>query len=128
MAAAVADYRPKEVAREKIKKESSEFMLELVKTTDILSELGKMKRPGQVLIGFALETENEEENARKKLQKKNLDFVVLNSLQDEGAGFKTDTNKVTLIDKLGGIDKYALKTKSEVAKDICNKIIQLYNV
>ncbi len=128
MGAAVADYRPKEVAREKIKKESSEFMLELVKTTDILSELGKIKRSGQVLIGFALETENEEENARKKLQKKNLDFVVLNSLQDSGAGFKTDTNKVTIIDKDAGIEKYPLKTKSEVAKDICNKIIQLYNV
>lgn len=125
MSAAVADYRPKEISAEKIKKQSAEFNLELVKTTDILSELGKIKQEGQILIGFALETENETENAKDKLLRKNLDFIVLNSLQDKGAGFKADTNKVTIIDKtLNSVD-YPLKTKKEVAKDICQKIIDL---
>lgn len=125
MSAAVADYRPKEIAAEKIKKTTNEFNLELVKTTDILSELGKIKQKGQLLIGFALETENEEENAKNKLARKNLDFIVLNSLQDKGAGFKADTNKITIIDKNLVIDRYPLKTKQEVAKDICKKIIDL---
>ncbi|MEJ6982184.1 bifunctional phosphopantothenoylcysteine decarboxylase/phosphopantothenate--cysteine ligase CoaBC [Pedobacter sp. P351] len=125
MSAAVADYRPKEISAEKIKKQSSEFNLELVKTTDILSELGKIKREGQLLIGFALETENEQVNAKDKLKRKNLDFIVLNSLQDKGAGFQTDTNKVTIIDKNLNSVTYPLKTKQEVAKDICQKIIDL---
>jgi len=125
MSAAVADYRPKEIASEKIKKTDSEFNLELVKTTDILSELGKRKQTGQLLIGFALETQNEEENAKGKLLKKNLDFIVLNSLQDKGAGFKSDTNKITIIDKNLRIEHYPLKTKQEVAEDICKKIIDL---
>lgn len=127
MSAAVADYKPKDIAREKIKKTSGEFLLELVKTTDILTELGRIKQPGQVLVGFALETENEEENAKKKLVKKNLDFIVLNSLKDEGAGFKTDTNKITIIDRDFQTHQYPLKTKQEVARDICQKIITLSN-
>lgn len=125
MSAAVADYRPKEVAPEKIKKDSSEFNIELVKTTDILSELGRLKREGQILVGFALETNNEEENAVKKLKKKNLDFIVLNSLRDEGAGFKSDTNKITIIDKHLQKESFLLKNKDDVAKDICIKIIDL---
>lgn len=125
MSAAVADYRPKEISKAKIKKQSSEFNLELVKTKDILSELGKIKQEGQLLIGFALETENEQANAKDKLMRKNLDFIVLNSLQDKGAGFKADTNKVTIIDKNLNTVTYPLKTKQEVAKDICQKIIDL---
>lgn len=125
MSAAVADYRPKEISTEKIKKHCNEFNLELVKTTDILSELGKRKHKEQILIGFALETENEEENAKDKLVRKNLDFIVLNSLRDKGAGFKSDTNKVTIIDRNLTIKTYPLKTKQEVAKDICQKIIDL---
>jgi phosphopantothenoylcysteine decarboxylase/phosphopantothenate--cysteine ligase len=125
MAAAVADYRPLDVSKEKLKKTNANFNLELTKTTDILTELGRVKRAGQILVGFALETENEEENAKNKLLKKNLDFIVLNSLQDKGAGFKSDTNKVTIIDKLLQIERYPLKTKQDVAKDICKKIIDL---
>lgn len=125
MSAAVADYRPKEISREKIKKQNAEFNLELVKTTDILSELGKRKQRNQILVGFALETENEEQNAKDKLLRKNLDFIVLNSLKDKGAGFKADTNKVTIIDKNLELTTYSLKTKQEVAKDICQKIIDL---
>ena len=125
MSAAVADYKPKDIAVEKIKKTSTEFTLELVKTTDILSELGSIKQPEQILIGFALETENEEDNAKRKLRKKNLDFIVLNSLKDTGAGFKTDTNKITIIDRNLKTDYFSLKSKQEVAKDICQKILDL---
>jgi len=125
MSAAVADYRPKEISTEKIKKQNAEFNLELVKTTDILSELGKRKQRNQILVGFALETENEVQNAKDKLLRKNLDFIVLNSLKDKGAGFKADTNKVTIIDKNLELTTYSLKTKQEVAKDICQKIIDL---
>ena len=125
MSAAVADYRPKNVSTEKIKKEDTEFRLELVKTTDILTELGRSKQHSQLLVGFALETQNEEENAKKKLVKKNLDFIVLNSLQDEGAGFKADTNKITIIDKDMNVIRYPLKMKKEAAEDICTKIISL---
>lgn len=122
MNAAVADYRPKLVAPEKIKKSPSEFVIELVKTKDILSSLGEMKRDDQVLIGFALETNNEEEHAIAKLRKKNLDFIVLNSLKDEGAGFQGDTNKITIIDRQLRKETFPLKSKEEVAKDICRKI------
>ncbi len=125
MSAAVADYQPELVAKEKIKKKEASFAINLVKTVDILSELGSQKKPGQVLIGFALETENEQEHAIQKLQKKNLDLIVLNSLKDEGAGFKGDTNKITLIDKKLEIKTFELKTKSEVAADICQKILSL---
>ena len=125
MCAAVADYTPAVVATQKIKKQNDGFTIELKKTTDILKTLGLQKRPGQILVGFALETENEEQFAIDKLKKKNLDMIVLNSLNDAGAGFKNDTNKVTLIDS--GLNKttYNLKTKTEVAHDICVKVIEL---
>src|SRR3546814_16137255 len=97
LSSSVSDFTPATVSNEKIKKGGASMSLELHKTQDILASLGKIKQPGQLLIGFALETENELENARKKLQEKNLDLIVLNSLRDEGAGFGTDTNKVTML-------------------------------
>jgi phosphopantothenoylcysteine decarboxylase/phosphopantothenate--cysteine ligase len=125
-AAAVADYRPKNVATQKIKKESDEFVITLEKTKDILASLGAKKQK-QFLIGFALETENEIENAKKKIQKKNLDLIVLNSLQDEGAGFGSLTNKVTFINKDFKIEPMDLKSKEAVADDILNKVIAFFN-
>lgn len=121
-AAAVADYKPKIVAEQKIKKAVDHFVIELEKTKDILSSLGAAKKQ-QFLIGFALETENEIENAKAKIQKKNLDLIVLNSLQDEGAGFQKATNKVTFIDKDFKIEPMELKSKEAVADDIVNKVI-----
>jgi phosphopantothenoylcysteine decarboxylase/phosphopantothenate--cysteine ligase len=121
-AAAVADYKPKVVASQKIKKAADEFSIELEKTKDILASLGAIKKD-QFLIGFALETENEIENAKLKIQKKNLDLIVLNSLQDEGAGFKKETNKVTFIDKDFKIEPMELKSKESVAIDILNKVL-----
>ncbi|MEY4038870.1 MAG: bifunctional phosphopantothenoylcysteine decarboxylase/phosphopantothenate--cysteine ligase CoaBC, partial [Bacteroidota bacterium] len=121
-AAAVADYRPKTVASQKIKKSAAEFAIELEKTTDILAAMGAVKN-NQFLIGFALETENEIENAKLKIQKKNLDLIVLNSLQDEGAGFRKETNKVTFIDKDFTIEPMELKSKEAVANDILTKVI-----
>ena len=121
-AAAVADYKPKNVALQKIKKNADEFTIELEKTKDILASLGKIKK-NQFLIGFALETENEIENAKLKIQKKNLDLIVLNSLQDEGAGFGKTTNKVTFIDKFFTIEAMDLKSKEAVGDDILNKVI-----
>lgn len=125
-AAAVADYRPKNVALQKIKKSESNFSIELEKTKDILASLGEIKR-NQFLIGFALETENEIENAKLKIQKKNLDLIVLNSLQDEGAGFGTPTNKITFIDRNFSIEPMELKSKEAVAIDILNKVISHYD-
>ncbi|MBK9225237.1 MAG: bifunctional phosphopantothenoylcysteine decarboxylase/phosphopantothenate--cysteine ligase CoaBC [Flavobacterium sp.] len=124
-AAAVADYRPKVVANQKIKKSDANFTIELEKTKDILESLGKSKK-NQFLIGFALETENEIENAKAKIQKKNLDLIVLNSMNDEGAGFGKSTNKITFIDKHFTIEQMQLKSKEEVAADIINKIIVHY--
>ncbi|MEZ7504919.1 bifunctional phosphopantothenoylcysteine decarboxylase/phosphopantothenate--cysteine ligase CoaBC [Flavobacterium sp. Arc2] len=121
-AAAVADYKPKNVATQKIKKAADNFVIELEKTKDILASLGSIKK-NQFLIGFALETENEIENAKSKIQKKNLDLIVLNSLQDEGAGFGKQTNKVTFIDKNFNIEPMELKSKEAVADDILNKVI-----
>ena len=121
-AAAVADYKPKVVALQKIKKAAEEFSIELEKTKDILASLGAIKKE-QFLIGFALETQNEIENAKLKIQKKNLDLIVLNSLQDEGAGFKKETNKVTFIDKDFKIEPMELKSKESVAVDILDKVI-----
>lgn len=126
-AAAVADYRPKHVAAQKIKKGQESFTLELEKTQDVLLSLGE-KKNGQMLIGFALETENEIENAKAKIEKKNLDLIVLNSLNDEGAGFGKPTNKVTFIDKDMAIEPLELKSKEEVATDIINKIKERFNV
>ncbi|RXR32164.1 bifunctional phosphopantothenoylcysteine decarboxylase/phosphopantothenate--cysteine ligase CoaBC [Flavobacterium piscinae] len=125
-AAAVADYKPKVVANQKIKKSDVNFSIELEKTKDILASLGEIKKH-QFLIGFALETENEIEHAKLKIQKKNLDLIVLNSLNDEGAGFGKATNKITFIDKSFQIEPMPLKSKEEVAKDILNKIIQQYH-
>jgi phosphopantothenoylcysteine decarboxylase/phosphopantothenate--cysteine ligase len=121
-AAAVADYKPKFVAEQKIKKSEASLTIELEKTQDILASLGKIKQ-NQFLIGFALETENEIENAKLKIQKKNLDLIVLNSLQDEGAGFGKATNKITFIDKDFIVEPMDLKTKELVANDIMNKVI-----
>ena len=114
--AAVADYAPKIVAKEKIKKSEAEFTIELVKNPDILKTMGE-KKTHQFLVGFALETQNEEENAKSKLQKKNLDMIVLNSLRDEGAGFQKDTNKVKILTH-SEQKEFSLKSKDEVAKDI----------
>ena len=125
-AAAVADYRPKNVAEQKIKKNEATFSIELEKTKDILASLGEQKE-NQFLIGFALETENEIEHAKQKIQKKNLDLIVLNSLNDKGAGFGMPTNKVTFISKDFTIEPKELKSKEEVAQDIINKVIQFYN-
>lgn len=121
--AAVSDYRPKNIATQKIKKSDTEIQIELVKNPDILFEMG-LQKTHQVLIGFALETNNEIENAKKKLQKKNLDFIVLNSLQDQGAGFQKDTNRIQIIDQQNNIDSYPLKSKKEVAKDIFDVLLK----
>ncbi|MEI7801451.1 MAG: bifunctional phosphopantothenoylcysteine decarboxylase/phosphopantothenate--cysteine ligase CoaBC [Bacteroidota bacterium] len=123
MAAAVADYKPQKIAAGKIKKKESELNIELVKTKDILSELGKKKKKNQLLVGFALETDNEMANAKEKLNNKNLDFIVLNSLNDAGAGFGNDTNKVTVIERGGKKKELALKMKTEIAHDIINILI-----
>ena len=112
-AAAVADYKPKNVATQKIKKKETTFTIELEKTKDILASLGAIKKD-QFLIGFALETNNEIENAKGKLKRKNLDFIVLNSLQDKGAGFGKPTNKITIIDKDESLTSFELKSKKEV--------------
>lgn len=121
-AAAVADYRPKMVADQKIKKKENNLTLELVKNKDILLSLGERKTK-QFLVGFALETENELENAKGKLKRKHLDAIVLNSLNDTGAGFASNTNKITFLDKNSQIIAFQLKTKADVAKDILNEII-----
>lgn len=118
MAAAVADYRPEHTAGSKIKKTSDQLQITLVKNPDILSSLGHAKKPGQRVIGFALETDNELENAADKLQRKNADAIVLNSLNQEGAGFRHDTNKVSILFQKGLIFEFQLKDKRSVAKDI----------
>lgn len=123
MAAAVADYRPAIVAAEKIKKSDSHLTLDLEKTTDILSALGKVKKPNQTLVGFALETENEEVNAVSKMKKKNTDYIVLNSLKEVGAGFGLDTNKVTIFSASGEKKKVELQSKEEVARELIEFIL-----
>ncbi|WP_025739974.1 bifunctional phosphopantothenoylcysteine decarboxylase/phosphopantothenate--cysteine ligase CoaBC [Aquimarina pacifica] len=125
-AAAVADYRPKTISNQKIKKKDTNFSIDLERTTDILKWMGAEKKH-QFLVGFALETENEEANAKNKLKNKNLDLIVLNSLNDKGAGFKGQTNKVSLINHKLDIKTFELKTKSEVAQDIFNEINILKN-
>jgi len=126
MAAAVADYTPVKVAATKVKKTSDELVIELKKTKDILKSLGENKSSKQVLVGFALETNNEREYALKKLKNKNADMIVMNSLNDEGAGFGTDTNKITIFDKSGKEFNYELMSKREAAKNIVDTVIQLY--
>ncbi|MGB5818231.1 MAG: bifunctional phosphopantothenoylcysteine decarboxylase/phosphopantothenate--cysteine ligase CoaBC [Saonia sp.] len=125
-AAAVADYKPKMVADQKIKKNEEELTIDLVKNKDILLSLGEQKE-NQFLVGFALETENEVENAQGKLKRKNLDAIVLNSLNDSGAGFGKPTNKISFIDKNLRIKTFDVKTKAEVASDILNEIISKIN-
>lgn len=127
MAAAVADYTPQQVAPEKIKKTDAQLSLALKKTTDILATLGKQKSEKQCVVGFALETEHELENAQTKLKNKNADIIVLNSLKNEGAGFKCSTNLVTIIDKNGRISTGTLKDKKEVAADIVSYVIEYMN-
>lgn len=124
LCAAVADYRPKQKEDSKIKRKSDEIDLKLVKNKDIAASLGAMKTKKQTLIGFALETDHEYENALKKIETKNLDFIVLNSLNDKGAGFQHDTNKISIIDKHGSRTDFDLKTKKEVAHDIIEFCIQ----
>lgn len=125
LAAAVADYRPKVVATEKIKKKGEELQLDLIKNPDIAADLGKMKQAGQLLIGFALETNDEENNAQGKLEKKNFDFIVLNSLRDAGAGFNHDTNKISILFKNNKKLDFELKSKNAVAEDILQAMIDL---
>jgi phosphopantothenoylcysteine decarboxylase/phosphopantothenate--cysteine ligase len=121
MCAAVSDYTPQVVATEKLKKGEGDMSIALKRTKDIAAELGRKKREGQVLVGFAMETENEEQNAAGKLVRKNLDFIVLNSLRREGAGFRGDTNIVSLIDSREKVD-LPLMSKSDVAEHIVDKI------
>lgn len=127
LAAAVADYRPKTFSQIKIKKKDDDLKIELSKTIDIAATLGRAKRPGQLLIGFALETNDEESNALLKLEKKNLDFIVLNSLRDAGAGFGHDTNKITILRRDGSKSAFDLKEKTAVAADIVGEIVRLAN-
>ncbi len=123
MTAAVADYKPEHPEKQKVKKNEPAVELKLIRTKDILAELGSRKKKNQFLVGFALETENEIENAKEKIRKKNLDMIVLNSLRDQGAGFQTDTNKITIIDKAFRKTDFILKTKKEVAKDIVSALV-----
>jgi phosphopantothenoylcysteine decarboxylase/phosphopantothenate--cysteine ligase len=123
-AAAVADYKPEKMHSKKVKK-SQEFMqLKLIQNRDIAYELGKIKKEDQLTVGFALETNNETENAQKKIKKKKFDLIILNSLQDKGAGFGYDTNKISILDKYNNIERFELKSKIDVAKDIINKVIE----
>ena len=122
LSAAVADFTPVNKASEKIKREKENYTIELKPTTDIAAELGKVKHNNQILVGFALETNNEETNAKSKLERKNLDFIVLNSLQDKGAGFGGDTNKIKIYCKDGEVFSFDLKSKKEVAADIIDTI------
>jgi len=127
LAAAVADYTPRYPVSQKIKKQDESFNLELIKTIDIASGLGKIKKPGQVLAGFALETENEMENAKKKLISKNFDLIIINSLNDNGAGFGHDTNKIRILTKDNKIKDFELKSKKEVAADIIAALIEKFH-
>ncbi len=126
LSAAVADYRPEHAAERKIKRESEgEMSLRLIPNKDIAATLGSLKKEGQLLIGFALETDDETAHAKNKLERKNLDFIVLNSLRDKGAGFRCDTNKISILDRAGERIDFPLKSKKEVASDIVNRLIDL---
>jgi phosphopantothenoylcysteine decarboxylase/phosphopantothenate--cysteine ligase len=122
LCAAVADFRPETQADEKIKREKDDLVIRLKPTQDIAANLGARKRDDQIMVGFALETNNEAENAQGKLKRKNLDFIVLNSLKDANACFGYDTNKITIIEKNGNTQAFELKSKTEVAKDIIDKV------
>jgi phosphopantothenoylcysteine decarboxylase/phosphopantothenate--cysteine ligase len=125
LSAAVADYTPANVEKQKIRKTGDGLTLKLKPTTDIAVTLGNMKKSEQILAGFALETSNEIKNATGKLKRKNLDFIVLNSLRDSGSGFNTDTNRITIIDKYNNINKFELKSKEDTARDILDKIVSM---
>jgi phosphopantothenoylcysteine decarboxylase/phosphopantothenate--cysteine ligase len=127
LSAAVADYTISEPSVQKIKKTTTDLVMQLVKTPDILKTLGSLKKPHQMLVGFALETENEIENAMNKLQTKNADYIILNSMKDEGAGFGVDTNKISIFDSEGQQFQFDLKSKQAVAKDIINTIFKISN-
>lgn len=127
LSAAVADYRPKKTSDSKLKKSDRTLILELEPTEDILAELGRRKRENQLLVGFALETDNELDNAKEKLRKKNLDFIVMNSLRDKGAGFGTPTNKVTIVDSFDNVYATDLLPKEEIAEEIVKKVISFLN-
>jgi phosphopantothenoylcysteine decarboxylase/phosphopantothenate--cysteine ligase len=124
MCAAVADYRPDSYSDVKIKRKSNDLSINLTPNKDIAAELGKIKKQEQLLVGFALETNDEVQNSAKKLQSKNLDFIVLNSLRDKGAGFNHDTNKISIIFKDGKAEHFDLKSKADVAKDIVDQIVR----
>ena len=128
LAAAVADYKPAVYSRQKMKKKNDDLQIDLVKTVDIAASLGKDKKDHQIIVGFALETQNEIENAELKLDKKNVDFIVLNSLNDNGAGFGYDTNKITIIDRGNNPKKFELKSKKAVAIDIVNEVVTHINL
>ena len=123
--AAVSDYTPVEASGKKVKRGEGEWILRLEPTSDIAAEMGRRKTEGQVLVGFALETDKEEEHALSKLKKKNLDLIVLNSMRDEGAGFGTDTNRVTMIDSSGNLEKFELKPKNQLAYDLVQRVIKM---
>jgi phosphopantothenoylcysteine decarboxylase/phosphopantothenate--cysteine ligase len=125
LAAAIADFTPENVPGNKIKRGDTDLVIRLKPTKDIAAELGKSKSENQLVVGFALETENGIANATGKLKRKNLDLIVLNSLKDKGAGFGFDTNRITLIDRNNNIDKFELKSKEETAKDILRKIVSM---
>ena len=127
MVAAVADFTPVVVDRQKIKRTSENFSIELRPNPDIAASLGKIKRRNQILVGFALETSDEDQNAMLKLNRKNLDLIVLNSLNDKGSGFQYDTNQIKILDRTGIIFTSGLKQKREIAVDIVNKIIDAEN-
>jgi phosphopantothenoylcysteine decarboxylase/phosphopantothenate--cysteine ligase len=124
MAAAVADYKPAHPSESKLKKKEEDLNIALLRNKDILKSVGETRKDDQVIVGFALETDDELDNARKKLDEKNLDHIILNSLQDEGAGFGVDTNIVTIINKDGTLWKSDKKHKSEIAADIVNYVIE----
>jgi len=125
LSAAVADYAPEKTAKQKIRKSGKNLVLKLEPTVDIAETLGKMKKPGQLLAGFALETNGGLSSAQSKLKRKNLDFIVLNSLADKGAGFGYDTNRITIIDRNNNIDNFELKSKDEAAGDILDKVVAM---
>ncbi len=124
LSAAVSDFKPRKTEHNKVKRGNENINLELLPTKDIARKLGEIKKEQQLLVGFALETDNEEENAKNKIKSKNLDFIVLNSLKEEGAGFQVDTNKIKIIDKHNKSFDFELKSKKEVAKDIVSKIME----
>ncbi|GHS98543.1 phosphopantothenoylcysteine decarboxylase [Bacteroidia bacterium] len=125
LCAAVADYKPVHYSENKLKRKTGEVLdLKLTPNPDIAAALGQIKKPGQILVGFALETDSERIHAEEKLKKKNLDFIVLNSLKEAGSGFQVDTNKITILDSLGNVKDFPLKSKKEVAKDIINETIK----